>query len=333
MMAHNHSSTLHVLAMATTLANGAEAADFMVDQPEDLPEVIADFDRVTALGRKGTSSFDRVTSLALSACEKALHQPGVPSREHPRADRFGVVAGTSHSSLKSVSDYSRATLEESRPYLVNPILFPNTIMNCGAGQAAIRFQLRGPNATIAGADLAGIQALHYAANLARQAYLDHVLVFGAEEITPEYTAAHRHWRASGTVPAEGAVAAVLSVEPAPSAPRLAATSIIMRMTARGESPGQAVLRCLTNVGVTAEQGVDLIIGATPLDRETRQTLGTVNDRYVDSTNRGGFIRSAQGLLALGMAVAAMSSDPEVRRVVLIGMGNEDQYGAAVVEVP
>lgn len=174
---------LTVLSISGVLPGRARFSDFLEPVPADgdRPDRIHDFDPVERLGRKGIKILDRVTCLALAACGEALTQAGLPAPESS-TDRFGVVSATTNASLKSVTGYSRATLVEARPYLVNAMLFPNTVMNCAAGQAAIRFGLRGPNATIAGADLAGIQALHYARNLARRDYLDHVMVFGAEEI-------------------------------------------------------------------------------------------------------------------------------------------------------
>ncbi|MEE3922501.1 hypothetical protein V2I01_41795 [Micromonospora sp. BRA006-A] len=69
-------------------------------------------------------------------------------------DRIGIVTGTTAGSVKSSVDYAAETFTQQPPYLVNPALFPNTVMNCAAGQSAIWYKLHGPNATVAGGPLA-----------------------------------------------------------------------------------------------------------------------------------------------------------------------------------
>ncbi|MEV0005267.1 beta-ketoacyl synthase N-terminal-like domain-containing protein [Micromonospora sp. NPDC050980] len=154
---------------------------------EPLPEAeapaIAGFDVRGLLGRKGTSFLDRATALAMVACGRALADGDLTPDDDNR-HRIGVVLGTTTGSLKSTMDFSRETLVQDKPYLVNPVLFPNTVMNCAAGQAAIRYGLRGVNATVAGGPLAFLYALRYALNAIRRGYADALLVGGVEEYTP-----------------------------------------------------------------------------------------------------------------------------------------------------
>ncbi|SCG39430.1 beta-ketoacyl synthase N-terminal-like domain-containing protein [Micromonospora humi] len=154
---------------------------------EPLPEAeapaIAGFDVRGLLGRKGTSFLDRATALAMVACGRALTD-GELTPDDDNRHRIGVVLGTTTGSLRSTMDFSRETLVQDKPYLVNPVLFPNTVMNCAAGQAAIRYGLRGVNATVAGGPLAFLYALRYALNAIRRGYADALLVGGVEEYTP-----------------------------------------------------------------------------------------------------------------------------------------------------
>src|SRR5207248_2320963 len=83
---------------------------------------------------------------SLGAGERELEDGGLEVDDRGRG-RVGVVLGTTVGSLRSMSDYTRETLIEERPYLVSPALFPNTVMNCAAGQSAIRHGLAGINAT------------------------------------------------------------------------------------------------------------------------------------------------------------------------------------------
>lgn len=174
--------------------------------PRPTAVALADFDVRAELGRKGTGSLDRATSLALVACERALADSRLPVDDSTR-EAIGVVLGTTAGSAQSQIDYSRETLLADKPYLVNPLLFPNTVMNCAAGQAAIRYGLHGPNTTVAGGAAAFCHALRYAIVMLRAGAAD-VLLVGAMEEFSTYTA----WAAelTGDAPAgEGAAVFVL----------------------------------------------------------------------------------------------------------------------------
>lgn len=166
-----------------------ESAAAVTDDP--LPAgggyALADFHIRSRLGRRGTSFYDRVTGLAVAACHDALADSGIVVDDANRA-RVGVVLGTTLGSFKSTSDYTKETLTQEKPYLVNPMLFPNTVMNCATGQAAIRYGLKGINATTAGGPLAFFHAVSYARNAVRRGYADVVLAGAAEEFS-----AHRAW--------------------------------------------------------------------------------------------------------------------------------------------
>lgn len=162
---------------------------YLYEEPLPSPtgHALADFNVRDHLGRKGTSSYDRATALAVVCCQDALREAATTVDDTTRT-RVGVALGTSLGSFKSTSDYSRETLIQEKPYLVNPMLFPNTVMNCAAGQVAIRFGLRGVNATIAGGALAFLNAVRYATNAIERGYVDAVLTGAVEEYTP-----HRAW--------------------------------------------------------------------------------------------------------------------------------------------
>ncbi|MEU5695830.1 beta-ketoacyl synthase N-terminal-like domain-containing protein [Actinosynnema sp. NPDC020468] len=165
------------------------------------------FDLRASLGRKGTSTFDRWTGFAVTACGLALRDAAADLDGEQRA-RAGVVLGTTAGSERSTSEFSAETMTAQRPYLVPPSLFPNTIMNCAAGQAAIRYGLAGINATVAGGDLAFPQAVRYAATALRHRRADLLLTGAVAEHTP-----HSAWLARAgrpdAVPGEGAAVFVL----------------------------------------------------------------------------------------------------------------------------
>jgi 3-oxoacyl-[acyl-carrier-protein] synthase II len=170
---------------------------------------LVDLDIRKTLGRKGTRCFDRATALALLACGQALEDSGIPVEDSTR-EGIGITLGTTLGSLRSTSDYSRETLEQEKPYLVNPVLFPNTVMNCAAGQAAIWFGLKGVNATIAGGQIAFLGALRYATNALRAGHVDAVLGGAVEELTPHSAWLAHHANPGAAVMAgEGAAVFVL----------------------------------------------------------------------------------------------------------------------------
>src|SRR5712691_2258998 len=152
--------------------------------PTDLACTVPEFEPARFLGPKGTRVMDRTTGLAVAATGMALAHSGVTiTRENE--DRVGMVLGTSNGSMRSTFEYTRETLGPGKPYLVSPELFPNTVMNCAAGQCAIWHNLKALNPTISGGRLAGVLALRYARRMLRSGYADLVLAGAVEEFCPE----------------------------------------------------------------------------------------------------------------------------------------------------
>ena len=187
--------------LAAALAGGRDTPQARSDgggalYPEELPRArfntVADFDVQQFLGRKGTAGLDRQSALSVVVCGQALRDSGLCVNDDNR-DRVGVALGTTWGSLKSISDFTRESLLAERPYWVTPLHFPNTVMNCAAGQSAIRHGLRGINATLAGGRLAFLNALEYAANALRCGHADTMITGAVEEFTP-----HTAWAIHAT---------------------------------------------------------------------------------------------------------------------------------------
>ncbi len=318
--------------------------------PEPLPaptgHALVDFDVRARLGRKGTSSFDRTTGLAVVCCQQALRE----ARLDPAAtdgSRVGVALGTSLGSFKSTSDYSRETLVQERPYLVNPVLFPNTVMNCAAGQVAIRFGLRGVNATIAGGPLAFLNAVRYARNVFDRGYADVMLTGAVEEYTP-----HRAWAAhlTGTtavVTAGEAAAVFVLCRPEPPAWIGGRTCARIRAVATGYGPGgeESAERALTGCVARAlrQAGVDAIDVTTVLtgeaDEADRREYGPAaralgyEPRRVLAKRVLGECDAASGAVALAVFLAGerRRTDPSTTLCLITGRGADGAVGAAIVE--
>lgn len=170
------------------------------------------FDVREHLGRKGTSTYDRSTSLSMVACKLALADTDLVVDDANR-ERIGIVLGTTAGSAKSTSDYSRESFTSAKPYLVNPLIFPNAVMNCAAGQAAIRYELKGVNATLAAGDLAGVSVVRYARNLIACDYAEALLIGAVEEFSPHSAwGTHFMMRDAHAPTLNGEGAAVLVVE-------------------------------------------------------------------------------------------------------------------------
>jgi 3-oxoacyl-[acyl-carrier-protein] synthase II len=165
--------------------------------------LVPDFDPRAVLGKKGTRSMDRVTALSVAAVGE------LPGR--PYAPDTGLVLGTT-GSTQSTMDFTRSSLDGERPFYVDPARFPNTVMNCAAGQCAIWHQLKGPNATIAGGRVAGLLALNYARRLQAGGRAGTLLCGGAEEYSDARASLRRHGGHEPAVLGEGA--AMLLLEPA-----------------------------------------------------------------------------------------------------------------------
>ena len=171
--------------------------------------VIEDFDVRALLGRRGTMFLDRCTAIALVAAGEALADSGL---EPSGGRRIGVSLGTTAGSLRSMSDYTRETLVEERPYLVNPGLFPNTVMNCATGQTAIRYGLRGINSTIAGGRLAFCGVLAAASRSLALGSLDGLLAGAVEEYSEQRDWQSRLAAADEAVAPTGEGCAVFALE-------------------------------------------------------------------------------------------------------------------------
>ncbi|WP_025272366.1 beta-ketoacyl synthase N-terminal-like domain-containing protein [Haloglycomyces albus] len=135
------------------------------------------------LGKKGTRSMDRVTGLAVATVGQLLHDrdgrrlPGI-------ADDTGLVLGTTTGSAESMLGFTTESLTQKKPYFVDPTRFPNTVMNCAAGQSAIWHQLKGPNTTVAAGRCSGIATLQYALRLARFNRARQIVCGAVEEMSP-----------------------------------------------------------------------------------------------------------------------------------------------------
>ena len=321
--------------------------------PDAIFNAVADFDVRQFLGRKGTAALDRQSALAVVACGQALEDSGLCVNDDNR-DRIGVALGTSWGSLKSISDFVKESLLADRPYLVTPTHFPNTVLNCAAGQSAIRYGLRGINATVAGGRIAFLNALEYAANALRCGHADSMLTGAAEELT-----AHTAWaihasrqEAKPTIVGEAAASFVIeSFDAASACSRHVDIEVLSVST--GFCPGSrkpervsaCLDGCIRGVLKEAELGARDVTcvatceaaGADDLHHgiESRAVAAVFGQTQVERIAIGsifGECLAATGALQMGVMLALHRAHPrrDGQFSVMTGITRDGGYGAAVL---
>jgi 3-oxoacyl-[acyl-carrier-protein] synthase II len=320
--------------------------DVTPDWQEPLPaaraHALLGFTAREHLGRKGTSTYDRATSLAVLACRDALSDAGIDPGATDRA-RVGIVLGTTVGSFRSTSDFSAETLIQPKPYLVNPSLFPNTVMNSAAGQAAIRLGLRGVNATLAAGRPAALHAVRYAVNAIRRGHADVVLAGAVEEFSP-----HRAWAghltgAGGDVPIGEAAAVVVLSRSGAEAPGRRPDAEVLAVGA-GYGPSRSgggeralescVHRALDVAGVAGPDVTMLLTGERSWDddRETGPATRALGHRprRVLVARRFGDCEAAGAAVALASLLARHRDGERDGEVSLLTSRSADGGVAAAV---
>jgi len=178
---------------------------------------IADFDPQPWLG-SGFRAMDRTARLLSVAVHLALSEAGVGAPAGTEVDPdLGLICGTMLGGIHSITSFDWDGITEGPEY-VSPMGFANTVINSAAGQAAIKFKLRGVNSTICAGLSSGLYALGYAEGFLQLQRARALLAGGVDELSEEMvigaglTGALSPARAArpfaeardGIVPAEGA---------------------------------------------------------------------------------------------------------------------------------
>jgi 3-oxoacyl-[acyl-carrier-protein] synthase II len=146
---------------------------------------VRNFTPQTWLGNKGIRVLDRSARLLCVAAHMALEATGLQQREAGEGDaNLGLVCGTMFGSVHSITSFDWSGVTDGPAY-VNPMEFPNTVINSPAGQAAIKHKLRGVNSTISAGLVSGLYAIHYAAEFLRVGRATALLAGGVEELCEE----------------------------------------------------------------------------------------------------------------------------------------------------
>ena len=144
---------------------------------------ISDFDAKAFLGKKGIRHIDR-TSLLVSSAAKLVMDDAKITHETYSEDELGIVVGSTYGSIGSISSFDLEGLEEG-PTFVNPMDFPNTVLNAPASRASIFCNATGLNSTISTGTASGLDAIIYASDFLRLGRGKAVLAGGVHGLTAD----------------------------------------------------------------------------------------------------------------------------------------------------
>lgn len=288
--------------------------------------LVPDFDQRAELGKKGTRTMNRVTGLMVSAVGRLAGIGG------PDA---GLVVGTTTGSVQSMMDFTRDSLSGDRPFDVDPMVIPNSLMNCAAAKCAIWYGIQGPNSTLACGRPSGLFTLAYARRLLLNGRARTVLCAAAEEYTMARAWLDHHSR--GGEPGllgEGAVALSVELDETPGslAAILAVESGLLLPGA--DSAGLVsglVCRALDRAGITTAQ----VWAAVPSGFHPGETRALADlfgagasDRVPCTAELLGDTAAVSAMFQLAAALA--SADDAVGRVVVLTSVDVDGMAAAAV---
>lgn len=188
---------------------------------EDTTGAVGEFDPKGHLGKKGLRALSRSALMLAVASKLALDNAAITVDEDNHHE-LGLVCGTMFGSVQAISAFDWSTLTDGPKY-VNPMHFPNTVINAPAGHVGIKHDLRAVNSTVSAGLASGLMALDYGARLVKEGRVSAVVAGGLDELCEESTLALGHAcklstrgtakpldpAADGTVLGEGAALLVL----------------------------------------------------------------------------------------------------------------------------
>jgi 3-oxoacyl-[acyl-carrier-protein] synthase II len=125
---------------------------------------------------------DRCSQMIVTACRMALVDAQL-ELAGAEAEAAGVVVGTAFGNLSESEDFLRGLFAKG-PGLVNPLTFPNLVLNAPSGYVAIDLGIRGPNLTAVRGEASGEAALALAYDILLTRQADVLLAGGGDELAP-----------------------------------------------------------------------------------------------------------------------------------------------------
>ncbi len=146
--------------------------------------------------------WDPCSRFASIAAKIALDDAKIP---RPGGERIGILAGTWSAGASPLAEFL-TTILAVNPESAQPMLFPFTVANAPASQAAIELGLKGPIATLSHRSVVFADSLLYAGILLEDGRADAVVVVSTDEVNATYL---RAWDELKIVAAPGREGIVL----------------------------------------------------------------------------------------------------------------------------
>jgi len=151
-----------------------DATDF----PSKIGGEVKGFEPTDYIDRKEARRMDRFTQLAIASAHMAIADSGIEISPK-KADRIGVTIGSGIGGMETLTDQF-AVLDSKGPNRISPFFVPMMIANMAAGQIAITFGAKGPNATLVTACASSSHALGEAVRVLQRGEAD-VMISGGSE--------------------------------------------------------------------------------------------------------------------------------------------------------
>lgn len=142
---------------------------------------ITDFDAKVYLGPKGIRHIDRTSLLVSSATTLAIKDANIEKTTYS-SDELGIVVGSTYGSIDSISSFDFQSLQEG-PNYVNPMDFPNTVLNAPASRASIFCNATGLSTTISNGVTSSVDAIIYASDFLRMGRVKAIVAGGVHGLT------------------------------------------------------------------------------------------------------------------------------------------------------
>ena len=158
---------------------------------------VNDFRAEDYLPKKEIARTQPFMSYAVAATQMAIEDSGLVI-DDSNSHRVGVITGCGLGGLSLLEDMCRI-IETKGPRRVSPFFIPTLIGNMAAGMVSIRFNAKGPNASLATACAAGTHAVGDAFKLVQTGKADAMITGGVESVvTPACVAGFGAMKALST---------------------------------------------------------------------------------------------------------------------------------------
>ncbi len=273
-----------------------------------------------------------------------------------REERMGILMGTGSAGAGPLTELERQMAVES-PDAASPFLFPNTVANAPASQAAIEVGIKGPNVTIIQKDPAALNALFYGRMLLADGRAEALLVGAADEWNLVYHRAYESVRATrtarrpGFVLGEGAGVVLVEDEAAARSRGARIDARVAGISSRGSAVSPHVRRADPTVLAAAIRAAlaearlaPADIGLIHLSRNGSPFTDAAEEAALREVFGPGLPRTtavkdslgenpAIGAIQLALAAAELRANPGIGAVLIDAFGAGGNILAAVLTAP